>query len=127
MQSTSIVILIAALAIVAVQYSEARYHPLIDLRDEGDSDNSFIVTSFAERAEEAPACSGAICCTDKCVQCLTPEKTPRLGFCRHDKALRSFVAFKSAESCEKSSSLSSTVLGFAAHENDICTKPKTRK
>ena len=52
MQSTSVIIFIAALAIAAVQYSEARYHPIIDLREEENSDNSFVLASFAERGEQ---------------------------------------------------------------------------
>ena len=51
MQSTSIVICIAALAIVAVQYSEARSQPFFDLREEDSSSEFFIVKNFAERAD----------------------------------------------------------------------------
>ena len=61
------------------------------------------------------------------MKCLTPTKTPRLAFCKHDKSLQSFVGFKSAESCEQGTTLNYNVIGHALHETDVCDAKETHK
>ncbi|UJR11984.1 hypothetical protein I4U23_016162 [Adineta vaga] len=123
MQSKSIVIFIATiLVVVAVQHSEARYQPFMELRG---NENEPIEFSFDERQEQTPVCGKSACCTDECVPCRSP-KSDRTLHCRHISSFGTYVGFDSASSCKKGVVLASAVVGFARSSTDLCSTGNTQ-